>query len=167
MGLLRKGLSRDLLLLLAFAIDEFNSISFKKNMAFLTCGQRFSKSSFASTVSKMLSVGEIEKIEKKGQVYYQMTSAGGKILKESIPIFSLAEKKWDGYWRLVIFDIREKKRWKRESLRNKLKSLGFGLWQRSVYVSPHDFSLEINQFLKNLCGVDRFFSNISCWSVRG
>ena len=34
-------------------------------------------------------------------------------------------KKWDGKWRIVVFDIPEKKKAAREALRKKLKDLGF------------------------------------------
>lgn len=43
----------------------------------------------------------------------------------------------DGVWKLVIFDIPEKKRKIRNHLRSKLKALGFKKWQESIWVSPY------------------------------
>ena len=47
--------------------------------------------------------------------------------------------KWDGKWRLVIFDIPEKDRDFRNILRNHLRELRFHRLQNSVFVSPHPF----------------------------
>jgi phenylacetic acid degradation operon negative regulatory protein len=47
------------------------------------------------------------------------------------------ENDWDGYWRVVIFDIPEKMRSKRNQLRSLLKRKGFVKLQNSVFVSPY------------------------------
>ncbi|MDZ7586710.1 MAG: CRISPR-associated endonuclease Cas2 [Patescibacteria group bacterium] len=60
----------------------------------------------------------------------------------------MQEKEWDGYWRLVIFDIAEKKSNLRKQLRNKLKELGFGMWQKSIYISPFNFEDDVAEFLE-------------------
>ncbi len=45
--------------------------------------------------------------------------------------------KWDGRWHVVIFDIPEKHKMARNSLREKLIRLGFCHWQKSAYVYPY------------------------------
>jgi len=50
---------------------------------------------------------------------------------------------WDGIWRLVIFDIPERKRRARDALRDKLKELGFRELQKSVFVHPYPCQNEI------------------------
>ena len=52
--------------------------------------------------------------------------------------------KWDGEWRIVIFDIPEKFKKAREALRLKLKELGFLELQKSVLVLPYECEDEIN-----------------------
>ena len=52
-------------------------------------------------------------------------------------------KKWDGIWRIIIFDIPEKKKIGREALRNKLKDLGFYQLQESVFAFPYPCEPEI------------------------
>lgn len=47
-------------------------------------------------------------------------------------------KRWDGRWRVVIFDIKETKRKTRDKLRLSLVRLGFVRLQDSVWVSPYD-----------------------------
>jgi DNA-binding MarR family transcriptional regulator len=44
---------------------------------------------------------------------------------------------WDGKWRVVMFDIREKRRRARSQLRSLLMSAGFLRLQDSVWVYPH------------------------------
>lgn len=48
-------------------------------------------------------------------------------------------KKWDGKWRIVIFDIPEKDRIFRNILREHLCKLEFFKLQHSVFVSPYPF----------------------------
>lgn len=52
--------------------------------------------------------------------------------------------RWDKKWRLVIFDIPEKKKHGREILRSKLKELGFHQFQKSCFIYPHECENEIN-----------------------
>jgi len=52
--------------------------------------------------------------------------------------------KWDGEWRIVIFDIPERFKKAREALRNKLKDLGFVKLQESVFIFPYECEDEIN-----------------------
>lgn len=147
--MLKKGLKRDILILLAALVDEIDAYSFKNQLRRMFFDGWYKRSSFGPAVSRLLSVGEIEKIEKDGKPFYRLTSKGSKRLKENIPIFKLATQLWDGRWRIVIFDIKEENRFLRDALRDKLLSLGFGKWQRSVYITPHDIEQEINQYLQS------------------
>lgn len=52
-------------------------------------------------------------------------------------------KKWDGHWRLVIFDIPESRKYARDNLSGKLRTLGFQPLQRSVWVHPFPCHEEI------------------------
>lgn len=51
---------------------------------------------------------------------------------------------WDKKWRIVIFDVPEKKKKIREALRRKLKDLGFQELQKSVFVHPFECEGEID-----------------------
>lgn len=145
--MLRRGLTKDLLIVLGFLVDEVNACSFRSQMQRIHCDGWYQRSSFGPTVSRLLSVGEIEKVERKGNIYYRLTSRGSDKIKEEIPLLKLAEKPWDGRWRIVIFDIPEKKRFLRDALREKLLLLGFGKWQESVYLNPHQIEQEMKQYL--------------------
>ncbi len=51
---------------------------------------------------------------------------------------------WDGKWRVVFFDIPEKKKRARNALREKLRDLGFCEMQKSVFAFPYECQDEIN-----------------------
>jgi len=52
--------------------------------------------------------------------------------------------RWDRKWRIVVFDIPEKKRQARDALRSKLQQLGFYKLQKSALVFPFECEDEIN-----------------------
>ncbi len=51
--------------------------------------------------------------------------------------------KWDGFWRIVIFDIPESQKRTRDAFARKLFDLGFKAIQRSVFAYPHDCKDEL------------------------
>ncbi|HEY4519399.1 hypothetical protein A2833_02320 [Candidatus Azambacteria bacterium RIFCSPHIGHO2_01_FULL_44_55] len=53
-------------------------------------------------------------------------------------------KKWDGRWRLIMFDIPIRKKTARDVFRKKLKELEFYQLQKSVYLTPYDCENEID-----------------------
>jgi len=57
-------------------------------------------------------------------------------------------KSWDGKWHIALFDIPEKQRGKRDSLRQFLKRLGFGKLFESTWISPYNFLGEVGEFIK-------------------
>lgn len=56
-------------------------------------------------------------------------------------------KKWDGKWRVVLFDIPEKDRLFRDILRDHLRNLDFKKLQHSVFVSPYPFEKAITELV--------------------
>jgi DNA-binding transcriptional regulator PaaX len=52
--------------------------------------------------------------------------------------------KWDGKWRIIIFDIEHRLRKKRDALRRVLKRSGFEQLQKSTWVYPFDCTKEVN-----------------------
>lgn len=61
-------------------------------------------------------------------------------------------KAWDKKWRLLTFDISEKKKIIREALRGKLQELGFCLFQKSIWIYPFDCAAETD-LLKDFFGL--------------
>lgn len=84
--------------------------------------------------------------EKRGkQIYISLTDKGkekaGWMQIDALKIKK--PKKWDGKWRLVMFDIQELKKIYREAFRGRLKELGFVPLQKSVWVHPFECRDEI------------------------
>ena len=52
--------------------------------------------------------------------------------------------KWDGLWRMIIFDIPEHLKQGRDALSVKLKQMGFYPLQKSVFIYPYDCKNEID-----------------------
>jgi len=64
------------------------------------------------------------------------------------------KKRWDGKWRVVIFDICEDKKSKRETIREWLKNIGLIELQRSVYVYPFEFKRQLDLMVGALMAFD-------------
>lgn len=89
-------------------------------------------------------------IKKMNKDEYKLTSKGIKRINfQKFYRFNFENKKKDGFWRVVIFDIPEKHKVKRELLRQKLKEFDFYMVQKSVFVSPYRCEKEI----QTLCGI--------------
>lgn len=56
-------------------------------------------------------------------------------------------KKWDGSWRIVLFDIPESKRRYRDYLRKILKNIGFHEFQKSIWIFPFPVPPFLRQLL--------------------
>lgn len=70
---------------------------------------------------------------------YQITDAGRAYLmrREYAKSVQRGTRKWDGKWRILIFDIPEKRRHLRDMLRDRLVRLGFVNIQKSVWLTPY------------------------------
>ena len=62
--------------------------------------------------------------------------------------------RWDGEWRLVMFDIPHGQKKARDALREKLRGLGFYAIQKSVFIIPWPCEKEID-FIASIFGVRR------------
>ena len=104
--------------------------------------------SFSLLVGKSFKTGHIEKVIKNGEAYLRLTSAGREHIQREFPITSL-RKTWNKKWIIVIFDIREKFRMRRNKLRNMLKNIGFGMLQQSVWITPLPIGQDIKEFISH------------------
>lgn len=88
------------------------------------------------------------------QIYISLTKEGKKkagwLQIDSLKITK--PKKWDGKWRLVMFDIAQLKKSYRDAFRGKLKELGFRPFQKSVWIHAFECQAEID-LLKEFFGL--------------
>ena len=100
-----------------------------------------------TAIKKLYKRGLIETITKaSGEKYAKLTPEGKKsLLKfEFEGLAKQKPKKWDGKYRVVIFDIKENLRFSRDDLRYMLLKFGFVRLQNSVWVYPYPCEGAIN-----------------------
>ena len=102
------------------------------------------------------------KLVKRGLLFYdgkryQLTSEGESLLRRwQFADFKLERpKKWDKKWRIMIFDIPEKKRVIRNQITILFKQAGIRRLQDSVWVYPYDCE-DIITLLKTDFGIGKY-----------
>lgn len=91
-------------------------------------------------------------VERDG--FLRLTPKGLKHLNNLTPQMAARLKRWDGKWRILIFDIPEKRRMTRNRIRSLLRGSGFIRIQDSVWLYP-DPCEEFVALIKAHCRVGR------------
>ncbi|MFH1180890.1 MAG: hypothetical protein V1705_00590 [bacterium] len=116
--------------------------------------KKYERKRFYDTFYRLKKRGCIKFEKKNHQIYISLTDEGRK--KAGIYQINDLEikkpKKWDGRWRIILFDISEVKKIKREAFRGKLKELGFYPFQKSAWIHPYDCRNEV-ELLKDFFGL--------------
>lgn len=90
--------------------------------------------------SKLVSV----KTNADGSLSLMLTQKGkSRVLRYNLDSMKIKWQRWDGKWRIVLFDVPERQKPARDALRDKLKRLGFWELQKSIFVHPFDCENEI------------------------
>lgn len=83
-------------------------------------------------------------------------SRNGYRLKREYDLDSLklkVPKKWDGLWRIVLYDIPLAQRKASNAFRSKIRQMGLFQLQRSVWVSPYECLAEL-EFISTIFEID-------------
>ena len=96
-----------------------------------------------NTISRLKKEGYLKEIETKGRKRYIATLKG----KAKILAYLKKDKKWDGKWRIVVFDIPETERRMRNFFRKKLAEIGFRQLQESVWICPYDIADTVEELI--------------------
>jgi len=106
------------------------------------------------TFYKLKERGLINFYKRNNQIYFSLTEKGKKkagwMQVDDLKIKK--PEKWDGKWRILIFDIAELRKLYREAFRGKLISLGFVMLQKSAWINPYECKKEI-ETLKSFFGL--------------
>lgn len=97
------------------------------------------------TVRQMLTDGVIVKFEDGA---YQITEKGLVELSLSFPYVRFTLFPWDGLYRIITYEIPEKKRALRDSLRREISGWGLGPWHRSFWLTPHPITQALEELIK-------------------
>lgn len=110
-------------------------------------GRDLKKSDLAQALKRLRENGFVELIDDK-QLSFRLTDSG----RDRALWLKMNEidEKWDGKWRIVIWDVPEKRRAARDLLRYKLKQLGFQKFQKSVWGSKKNCTKELRNFIKKV-----------------
>lgn len=101
----------------------------------------------------------VELTQKGDNLYIEITENGKKLIKnfDYDDLILPSPKKWDKKWRMVIFDIPEKKNKERRAFSLKLKDIGFYPLQKSVFIYPYDCQNEID-FVCGFLSISRYIN---------
>lgn len=131
--------------LISVAAIAPNILTSMKKMGFITHPRQIE--SIKRSRDRLVEKGLLE--NKNGQL--KITQGGKRYLFRCLSLGDNKElnknKKWDGKWRVLIFDIPESRRFDRTSIRQALISIGFMRLQDSVWIYPYDCE-EIVSLLK-------------------
>jgi len=110
---------------------------------------------FHKSLSYLKNQHLIKIVDEDGKTCVKLTKRGERRYRISLIENMTIDKtkRWDGLWRIVIFDIPERFKIAREALRQKLQNLGFLQIQKSVFVIPYPCEKEIN-FIRRLFGLE-------------
>jgi len=113
-------------------------------------GGSYIPKTFYKTVGRLENEGLIKKIKKEQKIHLRLTEQGKGFINKHRKTARRISPAWDKKWRIVIFDIPENKRNLRDRLRRYLRTLGYGNVQRSIWISPHDFTEIIRRYAEKM-----------------
>jgi len=143
-----KPRTEELLYLLLWGADQLARPSFRN----LT--NSFESWAYQNGFSRQLQDLEARQILERrrsgaAEAIYRLSESGRLIALGGRDPVAQWKRRWDGLWRMVVFDLPETKSAARKKLRRFLKDSGFGYLQNSVWISPDPLS-EITRELSAL-----------------
>lgn len=144
----KDSLKYKLLSLLAWGLDEMDEwVEIFSDRDYLY-KSGFRRRYFDETLNKLIKEGFFEKRRVGDKKIFIYGKEAIKRFYNKNPKVFLAKEKWDGTFRAVAFDIPEKERGKRDLVRRRLKDLGFGMLQRSLWISPYPLIANLKEYFK-------------------
>ena len=92
-----------------------------------------------TVLSRMIAGGYVELEKRGGKSVVHLTEKGRRfaLLAQEGKI-APKKKRWDGKWRIVMYDLKEPAKTLRARVREALKNFGFVMLQKSVWVCPYE-----------------------------
>lgn len=92
-----------------------------------------------NALSRLAAKKYVTFVERGGKRFARITDAGKRaLLLEQMKFSGGTRKRWDQRWRVVMFDVPERRRATRDSLRRTMQAMGFFRLQDSAWVYPYD-----------------------------
>lgn len=141
----RKILTNLILLAIEKSIDGY--LNFEDFIYNPLLERPIKKSEFSQAIKRLREKGFVEFIKDRELILRLTDSGKDRALWVKM---MTGDEKWDGRWRLVVWDIPEKRRQARDLLRFKLKRLGFKRWQQSIWASKINCTKLLRNFIKQV-----------------
>jgi len=109
--------------------------------------RRLRRATYYGALVRLEKRGLIEKTKKKQRICYVPTDKGREY---RIPRQVQYKKRMDGYSTVVIFDISETRKRERGILRRYLIRSKYTMLQKSVFISPNEFSCDLKELIEEL-----------------
>lgn len=126
---------------------EYFPAPFETPYGYIRRTSRIPYKRYYDTVHQMKKRSVVKIYEKNGKKFIKLTKKG----QLEALLYRMRVKKterWDGKWRVIIFDIPEKATAQRNLLRRLLKREGYKKLQNSVFISPNKLNRDIIKYLK-------------------
>lgn len=107
-----------------------------------------------------------EEQNKTNENNYRLTEKGFYILCLEFPFFRFLKDAWDGKWRIISYEIPEKKREIRDRLRRQMQGWGLGPWHRSFWLTPHPVIENLRQLIEGK-EEEKYFQAFESYHVFG
>ena len=148
----RKSLSKFILLILEKAVDGYvrydDLIHHSSRYAYGDGWDKpLNKSALATALKRLRENGLVDFIDDETLILRLTDKGKSKALWVKM---RLEDEKWDGKWRLVIWDIPEKRKRVRDLLRHQLKQLGFEKLQNSVWTSKKNCAKLLEEYIERV-----------------
>ena len=104
-------------------------------------GKRNASRRMSQAISRLVKKGMLERRGYGTSTRLRLTAKGARYAESLLEKTSLTvqkPKRWDGRWRIVMFDVWERRRAVRDRLRYLLQKIGFVKLQNSVWTYPYD-----------------------------
>lgn len=107
---------------------------------------------FVRVATNRLKKRNLIQTERRGrQILFTLTGEGEKEAEKiRLKLEMTKSKPWDGKWRIIVFDVPEKLRGKRDLLRRELINFGFKQLQKSVWAYPHSLPQEFTDLWEEI-----------------
>lgn len=98
----------------------------------------------------------LSRLKKEGYIaspsrsWYNVTAEGLAYIKAINSKPARYQEKWDHTWDVVMLEVPESERKKRDQFRTALGQLGYGLLYNSVYISPWNYRDEVAAYIQKL-----------------
>lgn len=115
--------------------------------------RKFNTAHLARNLKRLGDQKIVEVIYENGEEVIKLTNKGKtKFLRFQLESLSLKTPKWDGKWRIVLYDISKFRRNQQEQFRRVIKGMNFFPLQKSVYLTPYPCAEQIT-YLREYFGI--------------